>query len=105
MEIGNLTLLVSQYVVSADELEAKVLKAEENGDRTKIDGYLTGALKVLRSNRSKPDPAMCLSLFCLVKRRQHLFRSHRVMEVIKGGKCPTQTERDYTMRRDFFFQK
>ncbi|CAB4012083.1 Hypothetical predicted protein, partial [Paramuricea clavata] len=68
--------------VSADELEGKVLKAEESGDRTRIDGYLTGALKVLRSNRSKPDPTMCLSLFCLVKRRPHLFRSHRVMEFL-----------------------
>ena len=104
MEIGNLTLLVSQYVVSADELEAKVLKAEENGDRTKIDGYLTGALKVLRSNRSKPDPAMCLSLFCLVKRRQHLFRSHRVMEVIKIVP-DTDRKRLHNATRFFCFQK
>lgn len=67
--------------MSADELEGKVFKADESGDKTKVDAYLTGALKVLRSNRSKPDPAMCLSLFCLVKLRPHLFRSHRVMEV------------------------
>ena len=73
---------VAPIDVTADELEGKVVKAEENGDRTRVDGYLTGALRVLRSNRSKPDPAMCLSLFCLVKRRPHLFRSHRVMEFL-----------------------
>ncbi|XP_046854864.1 integrator complex subunit 1-like [Xenia sp. Carnegie-2017] len=68
--------------VSADELESKVMKADENGDRTRVDGYLTGGLKVLRMNRSKPDLPMCLSLFCLVKRRSHLFRSHRITEFL-----------------------
>ncbi|XP_077980803.1 integrator complex subunit 1-like [Glandiceps talaboti] len=61
-----------------------VLEAECEGDDDKIDGYLCGCIKNLRSNRAKPDTMLYLSLMYLVKLKPYLVSGS---EVVVDGLC------------------
>jgi hypothetical protein len=69
------------YTVNPSELEKLVFEAELNGDKTRIDGLLLGAIKGLKSNRTKPDPMAYLALLYLAKCKPECFDSNRVVEV------------------------
>jgi len=62
-------------------LEKLVSDAEASGDKTRVDGLLLGAIKTLKSNKAKPDPAGYLGLLYLAKTKPECFTSSRVIEV------------------------
>ncbi|KAK7079233.1 Integrator complex subunit 1 [Halocaridina rubra] len=67
--------------VDPNELIPFVESGEEFGDSSSSEMFLCGAVKSLRSQRTKPDSLMCLSLMYLAKVKPHLFsRSEMVVE-------------------------
>ncbi|XP_031573151.1 integrator complex subunit 1-like [Actinia tenebrosa] len=73
---------ISPIEVNSSELEKQLLEAELNGDKTRIDGLLLGAIKGLKSNRAKPDPASYLTLLYLAKYKPEYFDSSRILEAL-----------------------
>ena len=55
--------------------------AEDNNDDDKIEALLCGAVKYLKLNRAKPDPALYLALMYLARSRPSFFGSEVVIEV------------------------
>ncbi|KAK7506750.1 hypothetical protein BaRGS_00002225 [Batillaria attramentaria] len=66
--------------VEPAELLTKVLDATEEGDEDKTEGLLCGAVKQLRSNRSKPDPTAFLTLMYIAKTSPTSFHSETTIE-------------------------
>ena len=58
-----------------------VLAAENGSDDEKIERMLCGAVKLLRSNRVKPESSLYLGLMLLAKTRPVLFCTDHVTEV------------------------
>ena len=54
---------------------------EASGDDERVEALLCGAVKHLKTNRSKPDQLMYMSLIYLAKTRPVLFQSEVVIEV------------------------
>ncbi|KAK3730373.1 hypothetical protein QZH41_020667 [Actinostola sp. cb2023] len=73
---------ISPIEVNPSDLERLVSEAEGNGDRTRIDGLLLGAIKTLKTNKLKPDPMGYLGLLCLAKWKPEIFVSTRVVEAL-----------------------
>ncbi|XP_072029946.1 integrator complex subunit 1-like isoform X2 [Amphiura filiformis] len=66
--------------VPSNELVERVIEADNNEDDDRIDGILCGALKKLKNNRAKPDPAIYFSLMYLAKVKPLLFESEDVVQ-------------------------
>jgi len=66
--------------VDANLLFRKVIEAHNGNNENKIIGYLCGAAKQLKNNRSKPESALYLSLMYLVKIKPQLFFNDLVVE-------------------------
>ena len=67
--------------MNAAQLEEHVLEADEKGNKLRVDALLLGAIRSLKSNRSKPDSMAYLSLMYLSKTRPDLFTTKRAIEV------------------------
>ncbi|KAG7167447.1 Integrator complex subunit 1-like [Homarus americanus] len=82
--VDMVNLLSEEWETGATEVDPNDLipfieAGEEYGDSTEM--YLCGAVKSLRSQRTKPDNLLCFSLMYLVKVKPHLFsRSKMVVE-------------------------
>ena len=68
--------------VPPKELVERVNDADMNEDDDRIDGILCGALRKLKNNRAKPDPAIYFSLMYLAKKKPILFESEDVVQVV-----------------------
>lgn len=81
------------YLFSVDPSDflGEIQEASENNDVERVEGLLCGAVKILRSTRSKPDPCLYLSLMYLVKSKPSMFLSELVTEVGKYLKCSSFT--------------
>ncbi|XP_013788345.1 integrator complex subunit 1-like, partial [Limulus polyphemus] len=66
--------------VPASELLTKVLEAEDSNDDERAESLLCGAVKQLKSTRTKPEPTLYLSLMYLAKTRPLMFCTDIVME-------------------------
>jgi len=58
-----------------------VEEVAEKGDDERLEALLCGAVKALKMSRAKPDQALYISLFYLVKSHPLLFQSEVVVEV------------------------
>ena len=74
------SILHNVSVDPSDLLDA-LTAAEEKMNDDKIERLLCGAVKYLRQNRAKPEPAMFLTLLFLAKSKANLFNSDLVVEV------------------------
>ncbi|XP_022672380.1 integrator complex subunit 1-like isoform X2 [Varroa destructor] len=66
--------------VEPELLMAKFAAAEKDGDEDRMQGVLCGAVKLLRSQRPKPDAVLYLSLMFLAKTRPQAFQNDTVIE-------------------------
>lgn len=64
-----------------EEFLSSVLDAEDNNDDELIESLLCGAVKCLKNNRVKPDPALYLGLMYLARTRPSFLHSEIVVEV------------------------
>jgi integrator complex subunit 1 len=71
----------SLCVVEGCELIDAIEDAFDKSDDERQEALLCGAVKHLKANRAKPDPAMCLALMVLAKTQPTLFHSDVVTEV------------------------
>lgn len=73
----------SFFLSSVDAFEFKdvIEEAVERNDDDRLEALLCGAVKYLKINRAKPEPAMFLSLMHFAKTRPSLFFSEVVIEV------------------------
>ena len=69
-----LTVDVSKFIKN-------VLEALEAQNDNEVEALLCGAVKHLKHNRAKPEPALYLSLMYLAKTRAHMFGSEVVIDV------------------------
>lgn len=65
--------------VDPNDLISFIENAEEFEDSDRIDSYLCGAVKSLRSNKNKPDNFLCFCLMYLVKLKPQLFSKSAVV--------------------------
>lgn len=70
----------SAIEVDPSDFLGEIQEASENNDVERAEGLLCGAVKILRSTRSKPDPCLYLSLMYLVKSKPSMFLSELVTE-------------------------
>ena len=70
------------HLVPPSDLVEKVIEADNNEDDDRIDGILCGALRKLKNNRAKPDPAVYFSLMYVAKVKPLLFELEDVMQVM-----------------------
>ncbi|XP_015789490.1 integrator complex subunit 1 [Tetranychus urticae] len=68
--------------VESEFLIKRIVEAEGTPNESKIDGYLCGAVKQLRSSKGKPDSVLVLSLVYLAKTRPQHFTSETVIEAM-----------------------
>ncbi|XP_061168184.1 integrator complex subunit 1-like [Saccostrea echinata] len=76
---------ISQYEelaidVDPQELLEEILDAEDTCDDERLEGLFCGAVKHLHGNRSKPDPAVYLTLLYLAKTKSTVFNSDVVIQ-------------------------
>ena len=71
----------SLVLVPGHEFLEAINEAEDQNDDEKIEGLLCGAVKYLKMNRAKPDPALYLSLMYLAKAKPTFFGSEVVSDV------------------------
>ncbi|KAJ0173426.1 hypothetical protein K1T71_010575 [Dendrolimus kikuchii] len=62
------------------DLVASVLQALDTHNSDKLLGLLTGSIRLLKSQRSKPDPILCMSLLYLTKIRPNMFAHDTVTQ-------------------------
>ncbi|KAG6442018.1 integrator complex subunit 1 isoform X2 [Manduca sexta] len=62
------------------DLVPNVLQALDTHNSDKLLGLLTGSIRLLKSQRSKPDPILCMSLLYLVKIRPNMFAHDTVTQ-------------------------
>ncbi|KAL7647180.1 UNVERIFIED_CONTAM: hypothetical protein RMT77_002438 [Armadillidium vulgare] len=79
--------------VETDDLIPLLEAAEEREDIEKIEAYLCGTVKVLRSQRMKPDNILCLTLTYLAKVKPSLFNSVPVIDAF----CSLLRKNDFGM--------
>lgn len=64
------------------DLVATVLEAVDADDSDKMVGYICGAIKLLRSQRQKPDAVTYMNLGYLAKLKKHLFTNDYVINAL-----------------------
>ncbi|XP_047033674.1 integrator complex subunit 1 isoform X2 [Helicoverpa zea] len=62
------------------DLVPNVLQALDTHNSDKLLGLLTGSIRLLKSQRSKPDPILCMSLLYLTKIRPNMFAHETVTQ-------------------------
>ncbi|KAK2190119.1 hypothetical protein NP493_86g01019 [Ridgeia piscesae] len=82
---GSPTVQVYLYEELAKEVDpadflSSMTEAEDSNDDEKIEALLCGAVKYLKMNRAKPDPAIYLALMHLARSRPSFFGSEVVIE-------------------------
>ncbi|XP_076057704.1 integrator complex subunit 1 [Oratosquilla oratoria] len=84
--VGDMgSLLTDEWETAAADIDPNDLipfveAAEESRDFDRIEALLCGAVKTLRSQRTKPDNLLCCSLMYLVKTKPQIFRADLVVE-------------------------
>lgn len=66
--------------VDPQEILEEILDAEDTCDDEKLEGLFCGAVKYLHGNRSKPDPAVYLTLMYLAKTKASMFNSDVIIQ-------------------------
>ena len=66
--------------VEATEYLPQILVAEEEANDERSEALICGAVKALRSNRSKPDQIICLTLMYLSKSKPSLFWTEIIIQ-------------------------
>ena len=74
------TVFFYRIVEPHDFLDA-IEEAEHSSEEENVERVICGAVKYLRANRAKPEPAMYLGLMYLAKTRPQLFASEVITEV------------------------
>lgn len=69
------------FSVDPQELLEEILDAEDTCDDERLEGLFCGAVKYLHRNRSKPDPAVYLTLMYLAKTKASMFNSDVIIQV------------------------
>lgn len=69
------------FLVDPQELLEEILDAEDTCDEERLEGLFCGAVKYLHGNRSKPDPAVYLTLMYLAKTKASMFNSDVIIQV------------------------
>lgn len=69
------------FSVDPQEILEEILDAEDTCDDEKLEGLFCGAVKYLHGNRSKPDPAVYLTLMYLAKTKASMFNSDVIIQV------------------------
>ena len=70
------------FSVDPQVLYDTITEAEEAGRDETMERLLCGAVKYLKANRAKPEPAAFLTLMYLAKTKHHFFNtSENVIEV------------------------
>ncbi|KOB64886.1 Integrator complex subunit 1 [Operophtera brumata] len=64
------------------DLVPNVLQALDTHNSDKLLGLLTGSIRLLKSQRSKPDPILCMSLLYLTKIRPNMFAHETVTNIL-----------------------
>ncbi|XP_041969387.1 integrator complex subunit 1 [Aricia agestis] len=64
------------------DLVPNVLQALDTHNSDKLLGLLTGSIRLLKSQRSKPDPILCMSLLYLTKIRPNMFAHETVTQTL-----------------------
>ncbi|XP_052744112.1 integrator complex subunit 1 isoform X2 [Bicyclus anynana] len=64
------------------DLVPNVLQALDTHNSEKLMGLLTGAIRLLKSQRSKPDPILCMSMLYLAKIRPSMFANETVAQTL-----------------------
>ncbi|XP_075983075.1 integrator complex subunit 1 [Anticarsia gemmatalis] len=62
------------------DLVPNVLQALDTHNSDKLLGLLTGSIRLLKSQRSKPDPILCMGLLYLTKIRPNMFAHETVTQ-------------------------
>ncbi|CAG9789541.1 unnamed protein product [Diatraea saccharalis] len=62
------------------DLVPSVLQALDTHNSDKLLGLLTGSIRLLKSQRSKPDPILCMSMLYLTKIRPNMFAHETVTQ-------------------------
>ncbi|CAH2244874.1 jg23083 [Pararge aegeria aegeria] len=62
------------------DLVPNVLQALDTHNSDKLLGLLTGSIRLLKSQRSKPDPILCMSMLYLTKIRPNMFAHETVTQ-------------------------
>ena len=78
---GYTTQNVVNSPVEPHEFLDAIEEAEKSSEEEDVERVICGAVKYLRANRAKPEPAMYLGLMYLAKTRPQLFASEVVTEV------------------------
>lgn len=66
------------------DLVPNVLHALDTHNSDKLLGLLTGSIRLLKSQRSKPDPILCMSILYLCKIRPNMFSHETVAQSLCG---------------------
>ncbi|XP_022317209.2 integrator complex subunit 1-like [Crassostrea virginica] len=66
--------------VDPQELLEEILDAEDSCNDERLEGLFCGAIKYLHGNRSKPDPAVYLTLMYLSKTSSSIFNSDVIIQ-------------------------
>ncbi|CAB3249536.1 unnamed protein product [Arctia plantaginis] len=64
------------------DLVPNVLQALDTLNSDKLLGLLTGSIRLLKSQRAKPDPILCMSLLYLTKIRPNMFAHETVTQTL-----------------------
>ncbi|XP_045776448.1 integrator complex subunit 1 isoform X2 [Maniola jurtina] len=64
------------------DLVPNVLQALDTHNSDKLLGLLTGSIRLLKSQRSKPDPILCMSMLYLTKIRPNMFAHETVTQTL-----------------------
>lgn len=76
-----LLILLFAFIVDPQELLEEILDAEDSCNDERLEGLFCGAIKYLHGNRSKPDPAVYLTLMYLSKTSSSIFNSDVIIQV------------------------
>ncbi|XP_047536881.1 integrator complex subunit 1 [Vanessa atalanta] len=82
--IGSPAEAVSGTSLEVDpvDLVPNVLQALDTHNSDKLLGLLTGSIRLLKSQRSKPDPILCMSMLYLTKIRPNMFAHETVTQTL-----------------------
>ncbi|CAK1547521.1 unnamed protein product [Leptosia nina] len=64
------------------DLVPNVLQALDTHNSDKLLGLLTGSIRLLKSQRSKPDPILCMGMLYLTKIRPNMFAHETVTQTL-----------------------
>ncbi|XP_045530676.1 integrator complex subunit 1 [Pieris brassicae] len=82
--IGSPAESVSTTSLEIDpvDLVPNVLQALDTHNSDKLLGLLTGSIRLLKSQRSKPDPILCMGMLYLTKIRPNMFAHETVTQTL-----------------------